>query len=34
MTIMDTIAIYSENETILQLKVNDEMAWNLALRCM
>ena len=34
MTIMDTIAIYSEKETIPQLNADDEMACSLVLRCM
>ena len=34
MTIMDTIAINSGNETIPQLNADDEMARNLVLRCM
>jgi hypothetical protein len=32
MTIMETIAIYSEKETIPQLNTDDEMACNLVLR--
>jgi hypothetical protein len=34
MTIIVTIAIYSENETIQQLNADDEMACYLFLRCL